>query len=106
MFHLLSNIFTAITVILPLIFAGIIIDVGLTSIYAHFGWELWPTFAVIGGIIGLIRGCSVEHWRLLNTIVFAWAGYVLAQQWMVDGIIYALIITAVYSAIESKMNPV
>lgn len=105
MFRILSSIFTAATTILPLLFAGIIIDVGLTSIYAHFGWDLWPTFAVIGGIIGLILGCSAEHWRLLNTLIFAWAGYVFAQHWMIDGIIYATIISAVYSAIESHFNP-
>lgn len=105
MLRILSSIFTAAAMILPLLFAGIIIDIGLTSIYAHFGWELWPTFAVIGGIIGLIRGCTAEHWRILNMIVFAWAGYVFAQNWLVDGIIYAIIIAAVYSVIEDRFNP-
>ncbi len=104
MLKILSNIFTAITIILPLIFAGIILDVGLTSIYAHFGWEFWPTFTVIGGIIGLIKGCSDEHWRLLSTVVFAGCGYIVAQQWLLDGIIYAIIIASVYCTIENKFN--
>ncbi len=101
MFKLLSSIFTSITIILPLIFAGIILDVGLTSIYAHFGWEFWPTFTVIGGIIGLIRGLAVEHWRILSILIYALAGYVLAQQWMIDGFVYAVLITAAYSVVES-----
>lgn len=104
MFRLLSTIFTTITIILPLIFAGIIIDVGLTSIYAHFGWELWPTFAVIGGIIGFIRGCVGEHWRILSALVFAFAGYVIADLWMMEGILRAIIIIAVYAVIEDRFN--
>lgn len=101
MFKLLSSILTALTILLPLAFAGIIIDEGLTSIYAHFGWEFWPTFTVIGAIIGFIRGIAVEHWKLASTAIYAFAGYVVAQQWMIDGLVYAVIICAVYSVVES-----
>jgi len=104
MFGILSALGAALMILLPLFFAGIIIDVGLTSIYAHFGWELWPTFTVLGGIIGLIKGLSDEHWRILSMMVFAAAGYVLAWKWMVDGFIFAIIIVAVYSAVEDRFN--
>ena len=104
MLRILSSIFTTVSILLPLIFAGIIIDIGLTSIYAHFGWELWPTFAVIGAIIGLIRGCICEHWRILSALVFAFAGCVIAENWMLEGILRAIIIIAVYAVIEDKFN--
>ncbi len=94
----------AIPIVLALIFAGIIIDVGLTSIYAHFGWELWPTFTVIGAIIGLIRGISKGHWRIATVLAFSFAGYIMAKQWMIDGIILAVVITVIYCAVEDKYD--
>lgn len=87
---------------IALIFAGIIIDVGLTSIYAHFGWEFWPTFTVIGAFIGMIVGFTKEHWRILTIAAYAFAGYILAQQWMIDGIVYSIIFIAIYSFIENR----
>jgi len=104
MFKFFSSLFTSATIIIPLIMYGIILDIGLTSIYAHFGWELWPSFAVIGAIIGLIRGLIAAHWRILSALVFAFAGYMLAQHWMIDGIIYAIIIAAVYSGIDNHFS--
>ena len=87
-----------------MIFSGIIIDIGLTSIYAYFGWEFWPTFTVIGGIIGLIKGINDEHWRLPAICVFAFAGYMMAKHWMIDGIIIAIVIAIIYSFIEDKCS--
>lgn len=104
MFRILSSLFTTATIIIPLIMYGIILDIGLTSIYAHFGWELWPSFAVIGAVIGLIRGLIVAHWRIMSALAFAFAGYMLAQHWMIDGIIYAVIISAIYSTIDNRCN--
>lgn len=93
-----------IPIVLAMIFAGIIIDVGLTSIYAHFGWEFWPTFTAIGAIIGLIRGVSKAHWRLATMLAFAFAGFVMAKQWMIDGIVLAVIIVVVYCATEDRYD--
>lgn len=104
MLRILSTLFTCMPIILALIFAGVILDVGLTSIYAHFGWELWPTMTVIGAVIGLIRGISDEHWRLPAIAVFALAGYVLARYWLVDGVILSVIVIVIYSSIESRFN--
>ena len=95
---------TALIIVLALSFAGIIMDVGLTSIYAYFGWEFWPTLTVIGAIIGLIRGCIDGYWRIPSIIVFAFAGYIMATHWMIDGIIYAAIIVVVYSMIVEKFD--
>ena len=102
--RLIFSILSAVPVVLAMIFAGVIIDVGLTSIYAHFGWEFWPTFTVIGAIIGMIVGFSKAHWRFLTIAIYALAGYVLAQQWMIDGIVYSLIIIGIYSAIEGRFD--
>lgn len=104
MLRILSTLFTYVPIVLALIFAGVILDVGLTSIYAHFGWELWPTMTVIGAIIGLIRGISDEHWRLPAIAVFAIAGYVLAKYWLVDGVILSVVIIVIYSSVESRFN--
>ena len=102
---ILITLISIIPAILAMVFAGIIIDVGLTSIYAHFGWEFWPTFTVIGLITGIIAALSDGYWRLPTIAVFALAGYVLAQQWMIDGIIYSIIIIAVYTSIKRRFEP-
>lgn len=101
----LSFLFSSIPLILALLFAGIIIDVGLTSIYAHFGWELWPSFTVIGLIIGIIVALTDGYWRLITPLVYAGAGYIFAQNWLIDGIIYSVILIAFYSAIKARFEP-
>lgn len=100
-----SILLSVIPVVVALAFAGIIIDVGLTSIYAHFGWEFWPTFTVIGLIIGIFVALCDDHWRLVTPFVYAGAGYVFAQNWMIDGIIYSVIIIAVYTAVKEYFEP-
>ena len=99
------SLLSALPVIIALLFAGIIIDVGLTSIYAHFGWELWPTFTVIGLIAGLIAAVADGYWRLITPLVYAGAGYIFAENWLIDGIIYAVIIIAIYSSIKAHFDP-
>jgi len=101
----LMSLLSALPLILALLFAGIIIDVGLTSIYAHFGWEFWPTFTVIGLIIGFIVALVDGYWRLITPLVYAAAGYVFAENWLVDGIIYSAILIAIYSSIKTRFEP-
>ena len=103
--RLIFSILSAIPVVIALLFAGIIIDVGLTSIYAHFGWEFWPTFTVIGLIAGIIAAAIDGYWRLLTPLVYAGAGYIFAENWLVDGIIYSVIIIAIYSSIKTRFEP-
>ena len=94
--------FFCIMFVISMFMAGIIMDIGLTSIYAYFGWEFWPTFVVIGAIIGFIKAISDECWLLPSIVVFGFCGYVLAENWMLDGMIYALIISVVYCKIQEK----
>jgi len=101
----LMSLLSALPLMIALLFAGIIIDVGLTSIYAHFGWEFWPTFTVIGLIIGLIVALTDGYWRLLTPLVYAGAGYVFAENWLVDGMIYSVLLIAVYSSIKVRFEP-
>jgi len=100
-----SILFSLIPVMLALAFAGIIIDVGLTSIYAHFGWEFWPTFTVIGLLIGIVVALSDDHWRVVTPFIYAGAGHVFAQNWMIDGIFYSVIILAAYTSVKEYFEP-
>ncbi len=98
--------FFAIMMAISMLFAGIILDIGLTSIYAYFGWEFWPTFVVIGALIGLIKGMQDECWRIPTILVYGFCGYVVAEQWMIDGIVYAIIIACIYGAIQRRFTDI
>lgn len=94
-------IISGIVLLLSLLFAYIIIDIGLSSIFAYFHIEAWIVFSIIGLIIGLIKALSDDHWYVLTPLFFGFIGYIIAV-FKFDGIIISIFIACFYSWIHDR----
>lgn len=86
---------------ISLFFAYIILDVGLSSIFAYFHIEGWMFFLIAGIIIGLIKALLDGNWYVITPLFFGLLGYIIAV-FRFDGMVIAIILGIIYYKLHER----